>query len=132
MQREQEREAQLRQAQQEAVQAWQSYQSAKSNVDSSKAQLKSAQIAADGIRREASLGLRTVTDVLIAQQQVLDADVSLITAQRDTLLGAYQLLAADGGLTAQGLGLDVPYYNPKVHYDQARTQLWGRDVDQGK
>lgn len=132
MQREQEREAQLRQAQQAAVQAWQSYQSAKSNVDSSKAQLKSAQLAADGIRREASLGLRTVTDVLIAQQQVLDADVSLITAQRDTLLGAYQLLAADGGLTAQGLGLDVPYYNPRAHYDQVRTQLWGSEAEQGK
>lgn len=129
VQRQQERDAELRQAQQAAVQAWQSYQSAKSNVESSTAQLKSAQLAAEGIRREASLGLRTVTDMLIAQQQVLDAEVNLITARRDTLVSAYQLLASVGGLTAQGLGLDVPYYNPKVHYDQVHDKWWGSSID---
>lgn len=129
VQRRQERDAQVRQARQAAIQAWQSYQSAKSNVDSSTAQLKSAQLAAEGIRREASLGLRTVTDMLIAQQQVLDAEVSLVTARRDTLVGAYQLLSAVGGLTAQGLGLDVPYYNPQVHYDEVHDKWWGRGIE---
>lgn len=128
-QRQQELDAQQRQAQQAAVQAWQTYQSAKANIESSEAQVKSARIAADGIRREASLGLRTVTDVLIAQQQLLDAQVNLVTARRDTLVGAYQLLAATGELTAQRLSLDAPYYDPEKHYDQVRDQWWGRSID---
>lgn len=130
VQREHERDAQEREARQTAIQTWQTYQSAKAAVESSEAQVKAATIAADGIRREASLGLRTVTDVLIAQQQVLDADVDLITAHHDTLVGAYQLLAAVGGLTAQGLGLDVPYYDPQKHYDQVHDQWWGRSIGQ--
>ncbi len=113
-QRQQEREAQVRSAQQQAATAWQAYQSAKSMIASDEAQVKAAQIAAAGIRHEASLGLRTVTDVLIAQQQVLDAEVNLISAKRDTLVGAYQLLAAVGDLTARGLGLDVAYYDPEA------------------
>ncbi|MFO1129711.1 MAG: TolC family outer membrane protein [Rhodospirillales bacterium] len=126
--REQDLEAQTRMARQQAISTWETYQSSNAMIASDEAQAKAAQIAAAGIRQEASLGLRTVTDVLIAQQQVLEAEVSLIGAKRDTLVGAFQLLAAVGDLTAQSLGLDVPYYDPKQYYDDVHDKWWGRSV----
>ena len=42
-----------------------------------------AEIALEGVQREASVGSRTVLDVLDSEQELLDAKVSLVRAQRD-------------------------------------------------
>ena len=54
------------------------------------------------------------------QQQVLDAKVSLLTAQEDTLTGAFRVLAVIGRLSASDLGLNVPSYDPEQHYREVR------------
>ncbi len=109
-----------RTARQKAVSAWQTLQAAKVNVAAYEAQVKAAAEAVDTVGREEKLGLRTVADVLLAQQQVLDAKVSLITAREDTLTSAFRVLAVMGRLSASDLGLNVQSYDPKQHYREVR------------
>ena len=69
------------------------------------------------MREETSLGARTTLDVLNAQQDLLQARVDLISARSDEYVGAYQLLAATGQLTAEKLGLPVQIYDPAAYYN---------------
>lgn len=94
-----------RQAQLDAVNAWQAYQTANAKLDAINSQIEAEQIAASGVRDEASVGERTTLDVLNADQELLNARVNLIRAQRDLLVAAYALKAATGQLTAEHLRL---------------------------
>lgn len=94
-----------RQAQLDAVNAWQAYQTANAKLDAINSQIEAEQVAASGVRDEASVGERTTLDVLNADQELLNARVNLIRAQRDLLVAAYALKAATGQLTAESLQL---------------------------
>ena len=48
-----------------------------------------------GVREEARVGQRTTLDVLNAQQELLNARVNLITAQRDRVVSSYAVVAGD-------------------------------------
>ena len=69
---------------------------------------------------EARVGQRTTLDVLNAQQDLVNARVSLVTAQRDRVVASYNVLAAVGSLSPQVLALGVPNYDPMTHYQQVR------------
>lgn len=94
-----------RQAQLDAVNAWQAYQTASAQLNAIHSQIQAEQIAAQGVRDEAAVGERTTLDVLNADQELLNARVNQIRAQRDLLVAAYALLAATGQLTAEALKL---------------------------
>ena len=63
--------------------------------------------------------------MLNAQQELVNARVALVTAQHDRVVASYTLLAAVGGLSMQRLGLNVPIYDPQVHYQQVRDAWIG-------
>ena len=88
-------------------------------------QVKAAEAALNGVREEARLGQRTTLDVLNAQQELVNARIALVSAQRDRLVNSYALLAAVGRLAPQVLGLTVPTYDPQVHYHQVRDAWVG-------
>ncbi|EAQ04236.1 type I secretion outer membrane protein, TolC family protein [Pseudooceanicola batsensis HTCC2597] len=92
-------------------------QVARSSIEASQQQVRAAQVAFRGIREEATLGARTTLDVLNAEQELLDARASLISAQVDELSAGYSLLAAMGELTAQNLELKVRIYDPAGYYN---------------
>ena len=92
-------------------------------MTSFKTQIESAKIAFEGVEREAAVGSRTVLDVLNAEQELLDARVSFIRAQRDEAVAMFELLAAVGRLTAHNLQLPVDLYDPEVHYQEVRN-MW--------
>ncbi len=96
--------------------AWNTYVSARASIASSEAQVASDQTALEGVRKEEQVGARTILDVLNAQQELLNAQVSVVSSRRDAYVAAYELLAATGQLTAKYLGLTVTFYNPKDHY----------------
>ena len=50
-------------------------------------------------------------DVLDAEQELLDARASLVSAQIDEVRAGYMLLATMGLLTAERLNLNVPRYD---------------------
>lgn len=94
-----------RQAHFEAVSAWQAFQAANARLAAIKSQVQAEQIAARGVRAEQEVGERTTLDVLNADQELLNAQVGVIRAQRNQLVAAYALQAATGRLTAGALAL---------------------------
>ena len=114
-----------RDAVENASQAWETLMSARAQIRALAAQIKASEIALDGVQREAQVGARTVLDVLNAEQELLDARVNLVLAQRDERVAAVQLKAAVGRLTAQGMGLRIDVYDPSVHYNRVRDKWIG-------
>lgn len=113
------------QVRQNVVQSWGQLEAAKANIEATQAQVQSTEIALNGVREEARVGQRTTLDVLNAQQELVNARVSLVGAQRDRVVASYTLLAAVGRLSPQTLGLHVPLYDAQVHYHQVRDAWAG-------
>lgn len=111
-----------------ATQSWEAWQSARARIVSYQAQIRAAEVALEGVRRESQVGSRTVLDVLNAEQELLNARVSLVQAQHDETVGAYQLRSATGSLTARDLDLPVKLYDPVEHYDEVRDKWIGTSV----
>jgi outer membrane protein len=120
------------QQQQVWVSWWGQLESAKAQIQATQTQVNAAEIALNGVREEARVGQRTTLDVLNAQQELVNARVSLVTAQRDRVVASYTLLAAAGRLAPNVLGLAVPIYDPKVHYHQVRDTWTGVRTPDGK
>ena len=85
--------------------AWSSLESSKSFLNSVKVQLKSAQIANDGIAAEYERGSRTTLDVVQSNSLLLSAQLSLVNSERDYLMAQYNLLKSVGLLNSQYLKL---------------------------
>lgn len=113
----------------QTISAWENYTSNKAQIHSIQAQIKASKIALDGVIREAQVGSRTVLDVLDAEQEHLDNQVSLIKVHRDEIVSAYTLLSAIGRLNPQGLNLDVPSYDPKRYYEEIKNKWFGYGIN---
>ncbi len=113
----------------QTVSAWENYTSTRAQIDSIKAQIKASKIALDGVIREAQVGSRTVLDVLDAEQEHLDNQVSLVRVHRDEIVSAYALLSAIGQLNPEGLNLNVETYNPKAYYEEVKNKWFGTSID---
>jgi outer membrane protein len=110
----------------EAVQnAWELLRSARANIISSQEQVKASEIALEGVKQEEQVGSQTTLDVLNAEQELLNARVSLVSAERDEAVAEYSLLAATGQLTAKNLQLPVKYYDPVKNYEEVRDKWIG-------
>jgi TolC family type I secretion outer membrane protein len=109
---------------QDALTAWQALVSARSSSKAFQAQVDAAQAATDGLRREQRLGLRTQIDVLTSAQQLLDAQLGLENARRDSIVAAYRVLAAIGQLAAEALNLPVTPYDAKEHATAVAGRIW--------
>ena len=112
------------QVQSTVTQAWGQLEAAKAQIEATQAQVAAAEIALNGVREEARVGQRTTLDVLNAQQDLVNARVALVTAQRDRVVASYTVLAAVGSLSPQILGLGIPTYDAMTHYQQVRDK-WG-------
>jgi len=97
--------------------AWAQFESAEASITSNEAAVRANRIAFEGVSKEQSVGGRTILDVLNAEQELLNASVNLVTAKRNAVVAAFQVLSASGALTATNLGLKVRIYDPTVHYD---------------
>ncbi len=113
---------------QSAISAWQGLQAARASIESFNSQIRAAEIALEGVRQEAQVGSRTVLDVLNQEQELLNARVNLVQAQRNEMVQAFTVLGAIGQLTARQLSLPVQYYNPDTHYQQVRNKWTGTGV----
>jgi TolC family type I secretion outer membrane protein len=109
----------------EVTQAWESLQTARARIQSDGAQVRANEIALEGVREEATVGARTILDVLDAEQELLNARVSLVRAERDEYVAAHRLKQSVGRLSAQHLGLAVDLYDPGGHYQAVRGKLFG-------
>ena len=110
---------------QNATEAWQNLQAARAKIISFEAAVKANNIAYAGLVEENRVGTRTTFDVLQGQQDLFSSEVSLVNAQHDEAVSSYQIKAVIGELTAEQVGLQVPIYNPKVHYDAVKDEWIG-------
>ncbi len=78
---------------QAVVAAWALMEATGFQIEGAAAQVAAAEIALNGVREEARVGQRTTLDVLNAQQELLNARVSQVTAQRDRVVASYALLS---------------------------------------
>lgn len=117
-----------RNSQQQAVSAWEGLTTARAQITSFQSQVEAASIALEGVRQENAVGTRTTLDVLDAEQELLDAQVSLVSAQRDEIVAGFQLLTAVGRMTAFELGLPVEIYDPVADYDDVRDTWFGLEA----
>lgn len=79
--------------------AWRQAQVARQAVASSTEQVNAARIAYEGAELEQSVGLRTTLDVLIQQQELLEAELARAGADRDLQVAMTGLVAATGMLS---------------------------------
>jgi outer membrane protein len=114
------------------VQGWATLQATKAQIIAAQAQVTATEVALNGVREEARVGQRTTLDVLNAQQELVNARVSLVTAQRDRVVASFTLLAAVGRLGPQVLSLKTEDYDPRVHYHQVRDKWFGVRIPDGR
>jgi outer membrane protein len=114
------------------LQAWSQLEATKAQIIAAQAQVTATEVALNGVREEARVGQRTTLDVLNAQQELVNARVSLVTAQRDRVVASYTLLASIGRLSPQVLGLPTDLYDPRVHYHQVRDKWIGVRTPDGR
>ncbi len=82
-----------------------SLETARANMTAVQAEVVTTRLVADGIRNEFDFGQKTTLDLQDAEQNVNEAEIRLVSAQHDLLLGSYRLQAALGRLTSRSLGL---------------------------
>jgi outer membrane protein len=118
-------EDQRRAATQSATQAWEQLQSTRAQVESQRAAIRAAEIALDGVQREAIVGSRTTLEVLNAEQELLQNRTDLVRALANMVAQSYSLASAIGRLTAQDLALPVDLYDMRAYYNAVRNRWIG-------
>lgn len=114
------------------VSAWGGHEAAKAQIIAAQAQVQAAETALAGVREEAKVGQRTTLDVLNAQQELVIARSTLVTAQRDRVVASYAVLSATGRLSSDTLKLKAERYDARKHYDQVKGLLWGTQTPDGR
>lgn len=94
-------------------------------IASSEVAVNANKLSLEGVRAENSVGNRTILDILNAEQELLNSQVTLVTARRDAYVAGFALLASMGQAEARDLGLDGgPLYDPVRHYKGVRGKIW--------
>ena len=101
--------------------AWAQLAIAAASLEATQRQIRASTVALRGAREEQSLGARTTLDVLNAEQTLLDARASSITAQSDQYNAVYRLLASMGLLTVEHLRLGIATYDPEAYYNAVKS-----------
>lgn len=104
--------------------AFSNYQASLDVITSSKEALKANTLALEGVRAEQGAGLRQVLDTLNAEQEKLNSEVNLVTAQRNAYVAGFQLLYSMGLVDYKHLGLEGgALYDPTISYNHAKHAL---------
>ncbi|WP_341633403.1 TolC family outer membrane protein [Sphingomonas agri] len=110
--------------------AFASYTAAQRAIQAETVAVQADELALEGNRAEQSVGTRTIIEVLNAEQELLNAQVALVSAKRDAYVAGFQLLNAMGQAQAQALGLDGgPLYDPLGNYRHVANNWsdWAND-----
>jgi len=100
------------------------WQSSQQVIASSEVAVRANRLSLEGVRAENSVGTRTILDILNAEQELLNSQVTLVTARRDAYVAGFALLAAMGQAEARDLGLDGgALYDPTLNYKRVRNKI---------
>jgi len=85
-------------------------------------------VALQGVREEEKVGQRTLLDVLNAELEYLNSQVSLESDRRNLVVAGYTVLGAMGRLDAAWIGAAANVYDPVVHYKEIRGKWMGLSI----
>jgi outer membrane protein len=109
----------------QARSAYAVWRSSEQVILSSETAVNANKLSLEGVRAENSVGTRTILDILNAEQELLNSQVTLVTARRDAYVAGFALLAAMGEAEARDLGLDGGVlYDPVANYNRVRRRIW--------
>jgi len=114
---------------QQVITSWENLKAAEAEIRSRESQVKASHLAQEGVRAENTLGARTILDTLNAEQEYLDAQATLISAQRNRIVAEFELVATLGLLTPETLGLPDFSGQFEAHLDEISWKILGTDVD---
>jgi outer membrane protein len=106
--------------------AYAAWQASNEIIASTQTAVAAAELSLEGTRAEQTVGTRQILDILNAEQELLQAQVQLVTARRNAYVAGFSLLAAMGRAEARDLGLEDqgPLYDPVVNYDRVKNNIW--------
>jgi len=98
------------------TQAWSTMLAAQTATRSNEQQVKYAQIAAEGVRTEQQVGLRTNIEVLNAEQELRSAQLALLDAKRAHYIAKAQVLLLTADLTPESVVEGLEVYNADTNF----------------
>jgi TolC family type I secretion outer membrane protein len=104
---------------------WNSFHAAQSAVGYNERRVTAAVGALDGVIQQQHQGERLIIDILNAEQERFAAEIAYTGARHDMVVTAYQMVTAEGRLTAKDQGLKVKLYDPNEHYDENADKWFG-------
>lgn len=108
----------------QARSAYAVWRSSEQVIQSSETAVNANKLSLEGVRAENSVGTRTILDILNAEQELLNSQVTLVTARRDAYVAGFALLAAMGEAEARDLGLDGGVlYDPVANYNRVHHRI---------
>jgi len=108
--------------------AWSQLEGARASVTAYRESVRANQIALDGRTQENRVGQATTLDVLTSRTFLIDAQISLVMAERDVVTASYAVIQALGRMDASNLGLQVVRYDPLEHYHAVRGKWFGSRI----
>ena len=115
-------EGERRNALQDVSSAYAQAISARASLQAGEEAVRAASVAAEGVRQEAQVGLRTTLDVLNQELELRNAEVTLASARRNEYVAQANLLAAMGRLEGPDLDPTLERYDPAANYERVRDR----------
>ena len=113
-----------------AEKSWSQYQGARQRIVATQAQARAAATALSGLQSEWLFGERTLREVLDAQQEVINARINLVLAQRDLVVTSFTVAQATGQLNLEALDkLDLTARHDTIflnNTNKVSLKLWPR------
>jgi outer membrane protein len=116
----------------QVVSAWYELEAAEAAIISARTAVVANQLAVNGVVEEQRVGQATTLDVLQQQSLLIDAQTTLVFAERNKVVALYALIQSVGRLNAEALKLPVPIYRPRQHYEAVRDEWFGLRTPDGR
>ena len=114
---------------QTVMQVWAQIVAADISLDAARDGVAAAEVAFEGVELEQQVGTRTALDVLDAEQELLNARLSVVDAERSRNQAVFQLLGVLGAFDADALQLPVTAYDPRDYFEAVRHDGYEEFVD---
>ena len=114
---------------QSVSQIWAALSAARRSLVAAQQQVEAAEVAFEGVRLEQQVGTRNTLDVLNAEQELLNAKLSVVNAERTVDATIYQLLSILGAFDADSIRLPVDLYDPKDNLEKIKNDGLKRAMD---
>lgn len=118
-------DAAIKQNKSSCIAIWEGFTSAKASIASATQGVEAATIAYNGMVEEEKVGSKSILDVLNAEAQLNNAQITKVAADKNYILTAYQMKSLLGQLTAKSFNMKVNYFSPESEFKKAKLKIIG-------